>query len=519
MKDIYRSYIGFSILALALILMFLLLAFNILGLSISINIVSYASSSGQWVMLARDYRHSAYISTVEIVGDISSPGYKWIFKFGLGDGQYSFNSNPLIVDLDSDGRGEVISVDASGRLVFINGVDGSLLGYLNVNASFFSTPSFYDLDGDGYPEAVIGGRDGYLRAVDIDPNSFVASVLWEIGGLDISIDSSPIVTDIDSDGNPDVFIETRFGLYRVDGYDGSIIWWYREHRLSFVNSPVLCNDVNGDGIDDILYVSAKGYVAVIDSVTGNKVWSIDLSNMVDMDKKYIIHSPVICDFDGDGVDEVALNIGREVFDWIPGTSTGETSTGMKVAKRGVEGFVIFVNIDDGSISGWATPSGGDQFFLWFSQPSMSSGDFDGDGLDELVIGSGDGWIYLVEYINGNYDYSKLAQVDNYWPNIVDIDAVISSTSLLTVDIDGDSDMEIVCIGTSSSGGILSYTIYAISPLNGNIEWTFEIKYQDLGIGGIDRAKFSWPSISAGDIDGDGFVEVVVNAFQCIASIE
>ena len=162
------------------------------------------------------------------------------------------DSSPAIGDIDGDGRAEVVvgtgvfygrDVDVpDARRVFAWHVDdGSALPGWPVSAAaeVWGSPALGDLDGDGVDEVVFGARDGRVRAV-----TGAAHTLWSVtpntareGGGELI--STPVIADLDGDGDNDVALGNGWGTFFLRGSDGSRLYEPAGKGLAFQNSPVV----------------------------------------------------------------------------------------------------------------------------------------------------------------------------------------------------------------------------------------------------------------------------------------
>ena len=76
-------------------------------------------------------------------------------------------SSPCLVDLDNDGRPEVVIGSGGGRVYAYRSSGGSFLisWFVETGGPVFSSPAAGDLDGDNRPEVVFGSEDGKVYAV------------------------------------------------------------------------------------------------------------------------------------------------------------------------------------------------------------------------------------------------------------------------------------------------------------------------------------------------------------------
>jgi len=468
-----------------------------------------------WTTLGGDPERTAYIPISIGTGAIATPTNKWSYSFTLTEGQFAFNVDHLIVDINGDGQAEIVTVDSGGRLIILRGSDGTRLGYSSVEANPFSAPAAGDIDNDNLLEFVMGTKDGCVVAVDVDPANWGITIKWKSAQIDEEVSSSPLLYDLDGDGSLEIVVVTKFGLISLSSSDGSIVWETDDRGYIIVGSPTLLPDINGDGVRDIVYSDMYGYVYGISGSDGSEIWKTDLWLNPTLQYKFVIHTPVVADVDGDGVEEIILSVGKETF----------ASSGGRMVKTGVEGYLALLNCQTGAVEAVVNPPTGRALFAWVSQPAIAAGDVDGDNIAEIFLGSGDGYIYRIEYSAGSYNVTSLLMADPYWPTIFGSDgAPPVAVALIIVDIDNDGSYELVAVSTDGVSkdqrwGGPRYKIYSIDAQSGAVEWSLTVSYSTFNLAGVDDTKFSWPTLSIGDVDSDGNLEVVVSTFQYIYCID
>ena len=153
-----------------------------------------------------------------------------IWKHQLNDTMWS---SPAIGDIDGDGRPEVIVGGGNyynrsdGHKVFAWHVDdGSALpGWpVATSGSTMPSPALGDLNGDGIPEVVASSADGYVRAFNRNGSVKWATRLWHftVGQLGGPV-ASPIIADLNGDGQNDVGAGNDYGYFVLNGANGAIM--------------------------------------------------------------------------------------------------------------------------------------------------------------------------------------------------------------------------------------------------------------------------------------------------------
>ncbi len=146
--------------------------------------------------------------------------------FGLANTQ-GFTSVPAFVDLDNDGDLDAVIGEGYGVFNYFENVGtagapsftertGALNPFNGLDTDFYSSPMLADLDGDGDFDLVAGGLGGevfYAENTGSAANPSFASLVTGAFGLEDSGDrSAPTLMDLDGDGDLDAFVGESNGL-------------------------------------------------------------------------------------------------------------------------------------------------------------------------------------------------------------------------------------------------------------------------------------------------------------------
>lgn len=208
--------------------------------------------------------------------DLTNIGGSWM---GL-----SFLDQPTISDINKDGKKDlIISYENLIKVLDENG--NSLPGWPKENEVYCGQEAIMqqgaavsDLDNDGYNEIVIGDNCGYLHIFNHDGSYFIEPK--SIGGYL----ESPVIKDIDDDGTPEIILtDWNTKLHVVDIEGNHLPNWPKflgapegyDHWLSIFSSPIV-SDLNNDGDIEII-THTRGYNS-FDSETGevaSSIWILD----------------------------------------------------------------------------------------------------------------------------------------------------------------------------------------------------------------------------------------------------
>ena len=494
---------SFKLLVFVTSLVLLTTSLVLLG-GFSLEAVSQVSLDRWWETLGGNPYRTANLSPTVMSGSITG-STRWSFDASSYSalGYYPFDVNPLIANIDGQGGAEVVVVNSGGVVIILNGATtntgGELLGYLWVDAEPHSTPALADLNNDGFLEIVVGTRRGRVVALSVS-STWSISYFWRSEQLDERISSSPLVVDLDNDGVYEVVVQVRSGLVCLDGSTGSILWRATVKDMVMVQSPTLLGDINGDGVLDVIGIGSFGRVYAVSGVDGSIIWETNLwSQSSLLEGLLVIHTPVVADTDGDGVREVVVSLGREVF-----------GRPVNVVERiDLIGRVAVIDSRNGVLEAVIDPPTGIELFAWFSQPSIAAADVDSDGAIEFFIASADGGLYQVDYTGTTYSVTRLFWFDSDW-NIPAMGP--TSAGIALADTDGDNQYEVVLVGTVAGAENLEYIVYVYDIATNTTSQLYTT-------GSIFRERFNWPSLSIGDVDNDNLVELVIVTTHRVTCLE
>lgn len=360
-----------------------------------------------------------------------------------------------------------------------------------------SSPVAWDFDGDGVREIAVGSWDGYFYLLDADLNDLPGWPKYSRRGFF----PSPALADLDDDGTPEIIVGSDRGLLYAWHADGSAAPGFPlDLGYQIWASPTILDgphiaigdqgqmhvfDMQGEpapgwpqplrGWPDATAATDGELLAVTSLTPGDPsqgwltVWTVGGARMpgfpltLSMDSD---SSPALADLDGDGTPWIVFGDDAGALHVVD--TAGRERPGFPVQTLGVTS----------GPTPTPHPPGGNIHSI---EASPAVADLDGDGRDEIAVGSWDRWMYLWDD-----DGAPLPG----WPVQVR-DQIISSAAL--VDLDGDDRLDVI-VG-SKDHHLYGWTVEA-EPLPG-------FPY-DLG----DHV-FSSPWV--GDLEGDGRADIVVGA--------
>ena len=473
------------------------------------------STTPAWTTEA-DQAGANYGWSVSAAGDVNGDGYAEVI---VGARYYSNGHS-------SEGRAFVYHGSASGLNSSANWTtegdqDGADFGF------FVSTAG--DVNGDGYADVIIGAP-GYANGQTNEGRTFVyqgsssglgASAIWTAESnqdnafLGYSVSTAG---DVDGDGYSDVVVgshmydngQTNEG--RAFAYHGSpaglstSAGWTAEsgqNEAWFGYSVSTAGDVNGDGYADVIigaYAYDGGqtnegrafvYHGAASGLGTSAAWTTE-SNQAGALFGWSVSTAG--DVNGDGYSDVV--IGACQYD------NGQTEEGRAFVYHGSASGL-------NAAAAWTAES--DQALAHFGFSVSTVGDVNGDGRAEVIVGApaysngqaaeGRAWVY-------HGSSSGLSSSAAWTAESNQVGAQLGFSVRTAGDVNGDGYSDAIVgapsysSGQTGEGGAFVYH-GSSAGLSGSANWTAE--------GNQIGAALGWSVATAGDVNGDGYSEVVVGA--------
>ena len=427
--------------------------------------------------------------SVSTAGDFNGDGFADLLIASAGNNDTG-NTVAVVFGKTTDSDVELSMLGSNGF-----SIEGLVAESSSMNQ--FSVSGAGDVNGDGLGDIIIGASSAAPNSVTDSGASYVVFGKSDGGIAQLST--------IAGDGNDDGFVLNGASSGDFSG-----------------RSVSGAGDVNGDGLDDII-IGANGansnsganYV-VFGKSDGNAVELSDIAdgagfvlNGVTMDDQSGISVSGAGDVNGDGFDDLIVG--------APNASpNSNTSSGAS--------YVVFGKVDGSAVelSDIATDNNG--FVLngvtMDDQSGFSvsgAGDVNGDGLDDILIGASGASYVVFGKTNGDaIELSDIAADDGFVINGVDADDQSGFSVSGAGDINGDG-LDDILIGANQAdpNGGESGASYLVFGKRDDDD--VQLNSIALGIGGFvingaSASDQSGASVSgAGDVDGDGFDDLLVGA--------
>ncbi|MFT7618112.1 MAG: hypothetical protein ACI97A_001752 [Planctomycetota bacterium] len=427
-----------------------------------------------------------------------------------GDSQSDLlgNSVGAFGDANGDGLGDVwveVPGDGNGSTQILSGLDGSLIYKLvdPCNAGFLPgvVSGLSDVNGDGIGDFIAGkpfnvNSGGLTTGVACVYSGIDGAILYSLEG-NIPGDQFGFAVSgaghVNNDGVEDFIIGVRFGSSNglssgsarvFSGIDGSLLHSFDGDGTNdqFGSSVSGAGDVNNDGFDDVIVG------ATFDDNNFDASGSVRVFSGLDGSILYTRNGDAIGDLLGNAVCGLGDTNGDGFAEFCAGAASGNGSgafSGFVRIYSGVDGSVLATV--DGAIAG-------DRF----GTSMANAGDINQDGISDLIIGAPDasfsGSATVVSGLDGSLIQLFLGSGSGS-----DFGRTVSSAG----DVNGDGRADIIVGDTLSDvNGTNSGSVHVFAA---------EIAPSFCPVGTAANNQFGVHVSTAGDVNDDGFDDVIVGA--------
>jgi len=339
-----------------------------------------------------------------------------------------------------------------------------------VNFPVFPAIYYEDLDFDGVRDMITSpnGFDNALQTVDYQNSawfyknkgkddkpdfSFVQKNMLQNTMVDLGENSAPVFADIDGDGDQDMLVGNA-GNRGETGYRASIYLFENKGNNTFeLTNPDFLGinknlqlfdikpfvvDLNGDGVDDFGFISNSFMGINIryfpNSAQKGKAFNLKLSEAIVLPKIEFLSngdSPLFFDFNKDGLKDLLLGKGSGKLEFHKNTGTAKSPI-YTIENEELGGITFDYNV--GNIS-------------------LSVADLNGDGKEELITGSRNGYLKVYKNFTEQNPKKFTADSTNIFDDFNNKNTTIQMGGGLNVtvaDLNNDQIPDLM-IGTNTGG--------------------------------------------------------------------
>jgi hypothetical protein len=377
---------------------------------------------------------------------------------------------------------------APGIAKIYNARTPNFAAFHSITNEHFASPAVGDFYGDG-PVVAAGYSDGWVRFT----NAATGALRWSFYTGAGAVQSSPVVVDLNKDGNLDVVVTNTLGdVWSVTPKTHATPFHVRigngTNNSGAFATPAVA-DINGDGVLDVVETGWDQYLHVWSSRwNGTRFPELPGFPLHLQDTSW--SSPAVADVDKDGKPEIIFGYD---CDGAPGQYC-------RTRFNSYGGFVTVIRNNGAIQPGW--PRFVSHQVVW-STPAVA--DLNGDGWLDVVVGTGN--MNATMYDGGKQPMDGGHVVNAYtgrngaalpgWPVAISANA---TGSPVVADLDADGHKEVIEIGEdgrmyimNSAGQVTALTCVADN-FNGCPHWLH-----------------TTPSVA--DVNNDGRQEIVVGGEQ------
>lgn len=290
---------------------------------------------------------------------------------------------------------ELLLVGTTAGVYIISSENGTLENYIYTSSPITDIAVIDDITADGQKDMVLSTAEKYFPNIECYDSKtgdkiWSFSTMQEVYDVDVlwTFQQTPTynletIDDVNDDGHKDVISASGYRIYMLDGKTGKEIWNFESSNNLWEITVV--NDVDGDGIKDVMTGGQNGHLYLLSGNDGRIVWDRLLAD------NYEVTDP--------STGTVIGTMERSVWDIVPLDVGGKE----KVVVSAEDGNVYLIDVKTNEIE-WKTPvinyvdaylyeyysdlaPTGLTEYNFFNLRAMLVDDVTGDGIQDIVTTS------------------------------------------------------------------------------------------------------------------------------------
>jgi ELWxxDGT repeat protein len=299
------------------------------------------------------------------------PGWPAYGFSSSGTYQGGPDMNVLVGDIDGDPEQEIIvSATATGPVYAFDPDGVPVQGWplrQGAGAGYAALGDLTPGDGRGFDVAVTywgGGSTTYARAAAVRGDGTPVPGLWpQWKGGTSTVRRSPVVTDLNGDGQDEVLVDLQGEAYAVDHHGEPVQWWQPPMRVGASIADPSVADLNGDGRKEVV-------------VAGRSLSDIEVSTR-QLDGTELPGFPMLLPNEGELSDVISI-----------GDVTGDGRPDLVLATAEQYSGAALVHVIDPRTASVVATMRTVSTVAYHAEPALA--DLDGDGVLDIVVQSDKG---------------------------------------------------------------------------------------------------------------------------------
>ena len=381
-----------------------------------------------------------FLVTMGMAVGSEGPAITWEYRAPLGE----VDSSPAVVDLDSDGRDDLVVTTTAGSTLAID-AEGHRMWMHGVQIPISISPTVADITGDTAPEVLVVNQSGRIFCLA----GRTGLPLWHHdlpGGIEWGT-ATLVVADLDGDGTREIVTGDEAGHVVCLNGDGESIWQYDgDHGQTFC--PAV-GALGGEERLSILIAGSKRTLTCLDT-QGAVRWQLAEGRG---------SAPIIADLDGDGANEIVAAINNRL---VRVNADGTVAWGYDTPKD-IDATITVADVDgNGVLEVYAidlsgavvclTPEGQPRWTANVRErvrrmPAVA--DLDNDGALELYVAGYSGELHIFNAAGEQEEAIAMPGTTNASPTVADL----SGTGVVSLVYAG-SGGSLVCYTWPGEGSAL-----------------------------------------------------------------